>query len=312
MTIPQAVEQYIAHKRSLGMKFTSPAVILHSFARAAGDASPNEFVAEQVCAFLFTEGTASQTASQKWATLRGFYRFALARQITTASPLPVRMPRASQRLVPYIYTDVELHILIQAAGLLPLSKLQPHTMQAILFLLYGAGLRIGEAVRLAMTDVDLINRVLSIRLSKFYKNRLVPIGEDLAFALQSYASTRRCLGHSDADDASFLVDDKGEPISAQLADQSFRRLCRAAKIHREDGGRFQPRLHDLRHSFAVHRLVAWYKAGANVNMMLPRLSTYLGHVQVSYTQRYLTMTPELLQQASVRFEAFAKPEEIHG
>src|SRR5205807_674739 len=110
----------------------------------------------------------------------------------------------------------------------------------------------------------------------------------------------------------FLVDDTGEPISVQLADQSFRRLCRVAKIHREDGGRFQPRLDDLRDSFAVHRVVAWYKAGANLNIMLPRLSTYLGHVQVSYTQRYLTMTPELLQQASLRFEAFAKPEEIYG
>jgi integrase/recombinase XerD len=312
MTIPQAVEQYIDHKRSLGMKFDSPAVVLRSFARAAGDVSPDAFNAEHVRGFLFSEETAAQTASQKCSTLRGFYRFAVARQIVATSPLPVRMPRASQRLVPYVYTDAEMHTLIQAVGLQPLSKLQPHTMQAILFLLYGAGLRIGEAVRLAMTDVDLLNRVLSIRLSKFYKDRLVPIGEDLAFTLQSYSSARRCLGHSDADDPPFLVDDAGEPISVQLADQSFRRLCRVAKIHREEGGRFQPRLHDLRHSFAVHRIVAWYKAGVNVNMMLPRLSTYLGHVQVSYTQRYLTMTPELLQQASVRFEAFAKPEEIHG
>jgi site-specific recombinase XerD len=312
MTIPQAIEQYIDHQRSLGMKFSSPAVVLRSFARAAGDASPGTLNTEQVHAFLFSGGTSPQTARQKWSTLRGFYRFAVARQIAATSPLPVRMPRASQCLLPYIYTDAEIHTLIQAVGLQPLSKLQPHTMQAILFLLYGAGLRIGEAVRLVMADVDLINRVLNIRLSKFYKDRLVPMGDALALALQAYTSTRHYLGHSDADDAPFLVCDKGDPISVQLADQAFRRLCKVAQVRRQDGGRYQPRLHDLRHSFAVHRLIAWYKEDADVNLMLPRLSAYLGHFQLSCTQRYLTMTPELLQQASTRFEAFSRPEEIHG
>lgn len=88
------------------------------------------------------------------------------------------------------------------------------------------------------------------------------------------------------------------------------RLRKIAEVHRQDGGRYQPRLHDLRHSFAVHRLVGWYRTGADVNLMLPKLSTYLGHLQMSHTQKYLTMTPELLQQASLRFEAFVGVEVV--
>jgi site-specific recombinase XerD len=222
------------------------------------------------------------------------------------------MPRTSQRLVPHVYAQAELKRLVQAVGHLPLSKLQPHTMQALVLTLYGAGLRIGEAVRLVLSDVDLVNEVLNVRQSKFYKDRFVPMGRDLTRVLQNYASARRCLGHAEDDGVPFFVTDTGDPISIQLAEQGFRRLCRIARVHRQDGGRYQPRLHDLRHSFAVHRLVAWYKAGADVNRMLPKLSTYLGHFQISHTQRYLTMTPELLQQASARFELFAQPEVIYA
>ena len=311
MTIAQAAEQYIQHKRSLGMKFESPAVIVRSFARAAGHAQSDDLDAGQVRAFLFGRGTSPQTAVQKWSTLRGLYRFALARGIATTSPLPVRMPRVAETFKPHIYDTEELQCLLQAAVHLPLSKLQPHTLQAMLLVLYGAALRISEAVRLVISDVDLANLLLKIRASKFYKDRLVPIGGDLAPILQSYAATRQCLGHSDEDRAPFFVSDAGDRITVQLAEQAFRRLRELAKVNREDGGRFQPRLHDLRHSFAVHRLIEWYKAGSDVNLMLPKLSTFLGHLQVSHTQRYLTMTPELLQEASSRFEAFAKPEGSH-
>jgi site-specific recombinase XerD len=211
-----------------------------------------------------------------------------------------------------VYTEAELQRLIQAVGHLRSGRLQPHTMQTLLFTLYGAGLRIGEALRLVMPDVDLVNRVLNVRLSKFYKDRLVPIGNDLTLVLERYTATRRCLGHSEDKNAPFFVADTGDPLSIQLAEQVFSRLRKIAQVHRQDGGRFQPRLHDLRHSFAVHRLIGWYKTGADVNLMLPKLSTYLGHIQMSHTQKYLTMTPELLQQASLRFETFSGAEVVRG
>jgi len=89
-------------------------------------------------------------------------------------------------------------------------------------------------------------------------------------------------------------------------------MCAKAAVSRHDGGRYQPRLHDLRHTWAVHRLVAWYQDGADVQRLLPALATYLGHVHIAATQCYLTMTPELLQAASLRFEQYAQPEVHHG
>lgn len=90
-----------------------------------------------------------------------------------------------------------------------------------------------------------------------------------------------------------------------MAERAFCRLRESAGVHRHDGARYQPRLHDLRHGFAVHRLVSWYRQGADVQRLLPQLATYLGHVHVAATQRYLTMTPELLHEASLRFERYA-------
>jgi site-specific recombinase XerD len=166
-------------------------------------------------------------------------------------------------------------------------------------------LRCSEALRLKVGDVDLVERVLHIHASKFYKDRLVPIGGELTLTLRNHVAIRRLLGHSEDVEAPFLTTDDGGSISLQLADQAFRRLCRIARVRREDHDRYQPRLHDLRHAFAVHRLIAWYQSGADLNQMLPRLSTYLGHVELKHTQHYLTMTPELLHQASRRFEQFA-------
>jgi len=138
----------------------------------------------------------------------------------------------------------------------------------------------------------------------------VPIGDELTSAFRNHLTIRRVLSQSEDAESPFLTTDDGGAISPHLADQAFRRLCRIAHVRREDHDRFQPRLHDLRHTFAVHRLLDWYQSGADLNRMLPRLSTYLGHVEFKHTQHYLTMTPELLQQASRRFEQFA-PEVAH-
>jgi integrase/recombinase XerD len=308
MKAAETIEHYIQHRRSTGMKFISQATSLHSFARFAGNLSLNDIDAEMVRVFLFARGVSAQTSNDRCSTLKGLYRFAMARNLAAACPLPVRMSRVTVRLTPYVYTEAELQRLSQAVGHLRPGRLQAHTLQTLMLALYGAGLRIGEALRLVMSDVDLVNRVLNVRLSKFYKDRLVPIGSGLAPVLERYAATRRYLGHSEDNDAPFFLADTGDPLSIQLAEQVFSRLRRIAEVHRQDGGRFQPRLHDLRHSFAVHRLIGWYKTGADVNLMLPKLSTYLGHLQMSHTQKYLTMTPELLQQASLRFEAFAGAE----
>ena len=143
-----------------------------------------------------------------------------------------------------------------------------------------------------------------IRETKFYKTRLVPTGTDLTQVLREYAS-RRCKLSPIGPDAPFLLTRQGKRPSRAGAEEAFKQIRERAGVRRTDGARYQPRLHDLRHAFALTRLIRWYREGADVQRLLPQLSTYLGHVHITGTQRYLTMTPELLHQASLRFELFA-------
>src|SRR5207302_6198997 len=111
-------------------------------------------------------------------------------------------------------------------------------------------------------------------------------------------------------DAPFFTTRTGAPLNQYTIEGAFRRMCEHAGIRRSDGARYQPRLHDLRHTFAVHRLTSWYRQGLDVQKLLPHLSVYLGHVHIRATQVYLSMTPELLQEANIRFERYAGKEEV--
>jgi site-specific recombinase XerD len=174
----------------------------------------------------------------------------------------------------------------------------------LILLLYGAGLRLGEALSLSMGDVDLEQACLDVRETKFFKHRLVPIGKDLTNVMREYLVKRNGT-HPTIADSPFLCCRDGSILSQSATRNTFRRVRAVAKLEREGGARRQPRLHDLRHAAAVHRLIAWYRSGVDLQERLPKLATYLGHVDLSATQRYLTMTPELLLEASGRFERYA-------
>ena len=180
----------------------------------------------------------------------------------------------------------------------------PHSACFIL-LLYGAALRISEALSLTLADVDVLAGILTIRESKFYKTRLVPMSPALTSALKAYMA-ERAKQASTRPDASLFLTRNGTPLVRYTAENVFRRIRVRAGVLRHDGGRYQPRLHDLRHATAVHRLVSWYRQGADVQQLLPQLATYLGHLHIAGTQRYLTLTPELLREASQRFEQYAR------
>jgi integrase len=247
--------------------------------------------------------------------LSGFYRFALSRGYVTCSPLPTTVPKRPPPFQPYIYSRKQLRDLLRASAVYETTSrtsLEAVTLRTLVLLLYGAGLRIGEALALTWADIDLDTALLTIRESKFYKTRLVPIGPQLTAALRGYAADRCQRGHANIADAPFFVTRAGSAMTRTQAERAFVRLRQIAGITREDGARYQPRLHDLRHSMAVHRLIAWYREGADVQRLLPLLATYLGHVNVAATQRYLTMTPELLREASQRFERYARSEVDHA
>lgn len=304
MKLAQAVSDYVGYKQSLGMRFATEARALKSFSRALGDVDLDRIEPEQVRAFLNGTGPMTRFWHRKLDALRGFYRFALARRYTPRSPLPTNVPRCPQAFVPYIYSEEEIKRLLAAAASRERCNLSSLTCRTLLLVLYGTGLRIGEALGLDLADVDLESALLRIRETKFYKTRIVPVGADLTRVLRDYL-LERSKGAPIPADGPFLLTRQGKRPSRAGAEEAFKQLRRQAKVSRIDGSRYQPRLHDMRHTYAVTRLVRWYREGADVQRLLPQLATYLGHVHISGTQRYLTMTPELLRQASLRFERYA-------
>ena len=307
MKLAQAIAQYVELKQSMGARFHAEQVILNAFAKAMGDIGCEEVHPDRLYTYLLGSDPVTRFFHRKHDALSGFYRFAIGRGYATCSPLPTILPASSNTFAPYIYSNDELQRLMDAAASQehPRRKLQAITLRTLILVLYGAGLRLSEALHLRLADVNLSDSLLTIRESKFYKTRLVPIGPRLTAALSAYAEKRNHSAYSLNPDSLFFVTRDGERVTLQIAERSFDRLRNSAGVHRNDGARYQPRLHDLRHAFTVHRLVSWYRQGADVQRLLPQLSTYLGHVHVASTQHYLTMTPELLQEASLRFELYA-------
>jgi integrase/recombinase XerD len=315
MNIDELVTHYVAFRRALGEKCQTIESILRAFCRAAGPQAPVAHIgAAAVSAFLDGRGLVTSGWFGRYSALKGFFRFAISRGHLTEAPLPKALPKPPPPFVPYVYTRGEIRRLLDAIG--PSQDyrtlIEPHALRAILLLLYGAGLRVGEALTLTVADVDLPNALITVLDSKFFKSRLVPIGPQLAGVLTEYAR-RRAASHPGNDPGSrFFLGKRGAAIQVQTMDGTFERLRDHAGIRRSDGARYQPRLHDLRHSFAVHRLVRWYEQGADVQRLLHYLSVYLGHAHIRHTQVYLTMTPDLLRQAGGRFERYARVEDDHA
>ena len=311
MKLSEVVCLYISHKRALGYRFRAEEAILRSFCKKLGDGPLQSTKAEAIVAFLNGNGPVTEYWAKKYRVLSGLYRFSLARGLVKVCPLPAFIPKPTvAAFVPYIYSQEELKRLLDAVPAACAGRRVPiegEVLTTLLLLLYGAGLRVGEALALTMGDVDLRQKYLHIRETKFFKSRLVPLGKDLTVLMTDYVfrGHRRNMVPSEA--PLFCFRD-GSPLSLSAARSAFRRLRLHAGVLREGGPRRQPRLHDLRHTAAVHRLIAWYRSGADLQELLPKLATYLGHVDLSATQRYLTMTPELLRQASLRFEHYAMGE----
>ena len=311
MKLPEAVAAYVAYKLSLGMRFATEARTLKSFHRTLGDIDMRAVDADRVHAFLDGDGPMTAFLHRKLSALRGFYRFAIARGYATSSPLPLTVPEEPRTFVPYIYSRDEMKRLLAATADRERCNLSSLTCRTLLLLLYGTGLRIGEAVGLNLADVDLDSGILCIRESKFYRTRLVPTGPDLTSVLVQYAVERNKWPPLNPD-AAFLLTNRGQRLSRAGAEYAFKQLRERAQVRRDDGARYQPRLHDIRHTYTVTRLVTWYREGADVQRLLPQLATYLGHVHIGATQHYLTMTPELLRQASLRFERYARGGDDHA
>jgi integrase/recombinase XerD len=220
--------------------------------------------------------------------------------IPDRSLYPARIPRFR----PYVFSTSEMRDLLARAQRLPLKRwpLGPQTLFALLLVLYATGLRISEALRLAIRDVDLDGCTLFIAETKFFKSRWVPFSDSLAEQLRRYSSLRMNAVLVTHPDAPFFISSSGKRCDYSRIARVFQLLVRQAGIDASATRRGRVRLHDLRHTFATHRLLHWYRDGADLQAKLPVLATYLGHGNILATHVYLNVTTELLQEASQRFE----------
>lgn len=306
MSTAAIITDYIEHNRSLGKRFRGEACVLLAFSRSIGSTPLRKIEPAMITRFIDAKGTRDITKRKKYRVLERFFRFSVARGRLKASPVPItEWKRSTPPRTPYIYTEDELKRLLAAVpeATAGHSHIDAETLRTYLLLLYGAGLRRGEARRLELDDVDLAQALIHVRETKFFKTRIVPLGASLMTAITPFVTKRR---NSALDGEALFTKRNGKPLSDSAIGSVFKRLRRIAGIAREGDTRNQPRLHDLRHSAAVHRVIAWYRSGADVNDLLPKLATYLGHKDLSGTQHYLTMTDELLAEASRRFETFAR------
>ena len=306
MTLRQLIADYLRHRGALGYRLVRDGQILGAFCRHFERLALREITADRVCHFLSADHVCHDTAARRHRALRGFYRYVGVRHGALLTTLPKLPNGGASTFTPHIYSHAELKRLLRrtpdACGN-PRCQVDAVMLRALVLLLYGAGLRLGEALALNISDLDLEHSFLTVRQSKFYKSRLVPFGEDLTHVFRTY-SRHRDQRHPTGPDCPVFCLRDGRRARHKIIERTFRRLCLMASVRREGGSRRQPRLHDLRHTAAVHRLIYWYRSGADLQRLLPRLATYLGHKDLSGTQHYLSLTPQLLRQASLRFQRY--------
>jgi integrase len=240
------------------------------------------------------------------SAIRGFTHYLSGIEVTTEIP-PTGLIRRGHRPQPYIYSDDEITRILDAARRHPsISRyaLKPYTLHCLLGLLSVTGMRLTEALNLKPEDIDWQQGVLTIGRAKFQKSRLVPLHKSTLSQLRVYKKRRDCffaLQPWRQPVNRIFVSSYGGPLTSSQVGYNFRMLTRRIGI-RKLGARNGPRIHDLRHRFAVSTLLRWYRNGKNVELLLPVLSTYLGHVFITGTYWYLTCTPQLMEAAGKRLE----------
>ena len=304
--IRKAVAEYLALRRGLGFKLYEAEAALAKFTSFLEHRRAS-YITTQLALDWATQAANAQPA--QWAArlsvVRGFAKYRAATDPRTEVPPTGLLPARRRRKPPYIYTDDEIGRLIMAAGHLPSKTgLRPRTYATLFGLLSVTGMRIGEAVALDREDVDLVRAVHVLRRTKYGKSRLIPVHATTRRALERYTAWRDRLQPRPRT-PSFFVGDQGQRVLDGAARWTFVQLSHQVGL-RSLSDRRGPRLHDLRHRFAVRTLLRWYQAGVDVEQHLPRLSTYLGHGHVTDTYWYLSAVPELMQVVAARLELRAR------
>ena len=302
--LSDALTQYLAMRRALGFVDRLPASLLRTFVAYVDHAGSPVITSELAREWALHPSDAQPST---WAGRLGIARrFALWRRASdprTEVPPADLVGQRYRRKPPRLYRDQDIVRLIQSAAALPsVKKLRGRTYATLFALLAVTGLRINEALHLDRSDVDLAEGVLLIRRTKFGKSRLVPIHPTTQEALRAYGEARDQMVPRPVTPA-FFVSERRTRITEWITRYTFAVVSRTVGLRPPtSGGRHGrgPRIQDLRHRFAAQTLIAWYRAGVDVERELPKLSTYLGHVHTADTYWYLEAVPELLQLAAER------------
>jgi site-specific recombinase XerD len=294
--------QFVAHRRALGHSYHRAVATLRSFDRyvlAHAGAQRTLALPDLLRGWLSRRsGRKSVSVAMDLATLRQFFRYRCRYSADGFVPGREWAPQAVHTdFVPYVFSTDQVRALLDEAGRLRCDLRARAPIRLLILILYCTGLRFGEAVRLTIQDVDLRRRVLCIRQSKG-KTRWVPFRADLARQMHKYRQERDRLAPAEPQ-APFLIRPDGKDFSVKGASSIIRGMLRRMEF-KPLRGRVGPRPYDLRHTFAVHRLVAWHRAGVDVHARFPWLSAYMGHDDIMGTEVYLHATPELMELASHR------------
>ena len=309
-TLREAVQEYLAMRRSLGFKLQRVGPVLLDFVSFLEQHRASYITLRLALdwAKQSSGGQSDTRAAQRLSLVRLFARYRNATDPRTQIPPAGLLPFRPKRARPYLYSDQEIEQLLRAALQMPLSPrhrkrcaLLPWVYYCLFGLLSVSGLRLGEARNLKLQDVDLKAGVLTIRSAKFGKDRWVPLHASTCKVLADYLDRRQRHW-------------AGQPVSSYLFVSSWGNRLDSGQIHRafyaasrQIGLRgasdsHGPRLHDLRHRFATTTLVNWYRSNEDPERGLPLLCAFLGHVHVSDTQWYLSASPELMREAMSRLE----------
>jgi integrase len=299
-TVRGRAEEYLAMRRALGFQLTSFEQKLLSFVGYLEDHDVDVVTVD--AALAWATATPRSTDEVHWSrrlmVVRVFARHLAVLDPRTQIPSPDLLPHHYRRVTPYLFSDAEVERLMDAAESLR-PTLRGLTWRTLIGLLAVTGLRVGEACGLDRADVDLDDLVLMVRNTKFGKHRLVPIHLSTAEALRGYARARDRQFPPPA--PAWFLNSRGSRLDKANLSHTFGRLLDVAGIAAPPRSR-RPRLHDLRHGFCTTTMWEWYRDGVDVAARMPRLTTYMGHVDPKSTYWYLTGAPELLALAADRLE----------
>lgn len=300
--IRQMLHDYLALRRGLGFKLVSDGTALLSFVRFLEEAEAEYISTEHAVAWaLLPTSVQAVRWGRRLTFVRGFARYCAALDPRTEVPPADLLPYRYERRAPFFFSDEDIRALLQAAIASPAKDgLTNHTYHCLVGLLSVTGMRISEALNLTMDDVDLNNAVLAIHSTKFGKSRLVPLHQSTVRVLAEYRERRaRFLKGRQA--PHWFVNWEGRQVRCDTVEGWFRRLTNKLGLLGTNGKR-PPRLHDLRHRFAMSTLLRWYGDDQDIERRLPVLSAYLGHVDIGCTYWYLSACPQILAAAKDKLE----------